>query len=67
MRSVPSGVNGDGLIYNRIAGADSRHDVPDGNHQRPIPGRDRAHHTHGLAVHLDALGRRIFNHRHGQA
>ena len=51
-----------GLDDHRIARAQRRHDVPHGDHQRPVPRRDRPHHAQRLAVQLDALAFALLNH-----
>ena len=47
------GGEGRGLDHHRISSADRGHDVPDGDHQRPVPRRDRHDHAHRLAVKRD--------------
>jgi hypothetical protein len=54
MRSVESGVIGEGLITTVVAGAQRRQDVPDRDHHREVPGRDRADDAERLAAQLDA-------------
>ena len=51
-----------GLDDHRIARAQRRHDVPHGDHQRPVPRRDRPYHAQRLAVQFDALALALLNH-----
>jgi hypothetical protein len=54
-----------GLEDHGIADAQGRDDMPDGNHQGPVPGGDGTHHTQGTAVNFYARFVVVLQHVHG--
>ena len=49
-----------GLQHDRVAGRDGRRHLPGQHHERVVPGRYRAHHTHGIAADHARVAGQIF-------